>query len=35
VNQNEGKLKGNLKFGNWCNPAVIGHGEEIFIIVVS
>jgi len=26
VNQNEGKFKGNFKFGNWCIPAVIGHG---------
>jgi hypothetical protein len=26
MSQNEGKFKGNLKFGNWCIPAVIGHG---------
>jgi hypothetical protein len=22
VNQNEGKFKGNFKYGNWCIPAV-------------
>ena len=26
VNQNEGKFKGNFKFGNWCIQAGIGHG---------
>jgi len=30
MNQNEGKFEGNLKFGNWCIAAAVGHGYEKF-----